>query len=186
MTKNWGEEFIRQGKVDITEYLPEFLRKDVELKAVCDAESLEHERVRDEIKDVFAQLYVPTATWGLSLWEQVLELYPDKDATDEYRRANILYRLRGLKTSTIDAMNEIINTYGSGYVEEHNDRYYFNVYAAVNDESARKLMKSAIVTYKPAHLGLNAYLGYSWNGDIKFDGSYTFSTHQEDWSDVKL
>ena len=167
MTKNWGEEFIRQGKVDITEYLPEFLRKDVELKAVCDAESLEHERVRDEIKDVFAQLYVPTATWGLSLWEQVLELYPDKDATDEYRRANILYRLRGLKTSTIDAMNEIINMYGSGYLEEHNERYYFNVFVTCNDDAAKQKLKEDILVFKPAHLSINVYLGYSIAGRLE-------------------
>lgn len=183
---SWGDEFVRPGKVDITKYLPAFLLKDNEIKAVCDAESKEHERILDAIKDVFDQLYVPTATWGLALWEKVLDIYPDKTATYEYRRAQILYRLRGLKTTTKAAMNEIINTYGSGYIEEHNDRYYFNVYCLCNDAAAKKMMKNAIVMYRPAHLGLNIYLGYSWNGAITFDGSKTFSTSQEDWSDVKL
>lgn len=180
-----GEEFIRKNQVDVSKYLPEFLKNDGEFKAVCDVHSMEHERIRKLLPEVFAQFSPYTATWGLSLWEKVLELYPDPGSTDNYRRAQILARLKGLNTSTIDFMNTVINTYGRGYIEEHNDRYYFNVYVACNDNAALTMLKHDLVIYRPAHLGINIYLGFAWNGGINFDGKNNFNATELDWSDTQ-
>ncbi|BAL85212.1 phage related protein (plasmid) [Selenomonas ruminantium subsp. lactilytica TAM6421] len=180
---NLGAEFIRQGRVDISEYLPSFLQKDEEFKATCDAESFEHEKVLAGIKDVFNQLFVETATWGLTMYERILDLHPAPDATYEYRRAQILIHMQAAKVSTVEVMNAIVNTYGSGYIVEQSERYYFEVFCSCNDKAALKAMKEDILTYKPAHLGISIYLGYSWDGQITFDGTYSFDTTQKDWSD---
>jgi hypothetical protein len=171
-------------QIDVTNYLPRFLQSDPDFKAVCDAESIEHEKTRDALQDVFNQFFVGTATWGLSIWEYILDLHPAADEKNEYRRNQILNRIRGYKTTTKAVMHQIINTYGSGYLEEHNERYYFNVFVACNDDAAKQKLKEDIIVFKPAHLGINVYLGYSWNGDINFDGKYTFGTSQEDWSEM--
>ena len=180
-----GSEFIRRNQVDITKYLPDFLKKDGAFKAVCDVHSMEHERIRQLLPDIFAQFSPYTATWGLSLWEKVLNMYSDANVTTNYRRAQILAKIKGLKTSTLDVMNGIVNTFGNGYIEEHNDRYYFNVYVSCNDSSSLNMLKQELIIFRPAHLGLNIYLGYSWNGNISFDGKYNFNTTELDWSNTK-
>ena len=182
-----GTEFLRAGdKIDITRYLPAFLKKSGVFKATADAESAEHARISAAIQDVFKQFYISDATWGLKIWENVLGITPKDGATDFIRRANILTRLRGLKTSTLAVMEGIVNTYGSGYIIEHNDRYYFNVYCSAPSKTALQAIHDDIVIYRPAHLGLNIYLGYSWDGDICFDGSHTFETYNLDWSEDKV
>lgn len=183
---NPGSEFVRQGKIDISRYLPTFLKKSGTFKATADAESAEHERILSAIQDVFKQLYVSDATWGLEIWENVLGIKSKSNYTYDLRRANILTRLRGLKTSTLAVMEGIVNTYGSGYIIEHNDRYYFNVYCSAPSPEAVQAMHDDLVVYRPAHLGLNIYLGYSWDGDITWDGSHTYDTHSLDWSGSKI
>ena len=172
-----NKDWMRQNTVDITKYLPEFLQSDKNFKAVATACSMEHESIRTALQDIFDQFYVNTATWGLSLWENVLGLVPTADETIEYRRKQILIRLQGFQTSTLAFLTQIVNTYGSGYIEENNDKYFFNIYAACNDKAALAKMKEDISVYKPAHLGYTIYLGYSWNGNITFDGTKTYGTY---------
>lgn len=44
-------------------------------------------------------------------------------------------------------------------------------------------MQNTIIYYKPAHLGLNVYLGFSWNGKIQFDGKYTYDSSITKWEE---
>ena len=68
-------------KIDITQYLPPFLKKDPHFRAVCEACSWEHENIRNAILDALNQFFVEKATWGLSMWEQVLDLHPSPEDT---------------------------------------------------------------------------------------------------------
>ena len=47
---------FRGNKVDIMQYLPAYLAKSKRFKAVNDADSIEHDRLRLEIEDLFAQI----------------------------------------------------------------------------------------------------------------------------------
>lgn len=175
--------FIRDKQVDITTYLPAYLSKDGAFKAVCDSDSLEHEQVRLAIIDVFKQFNVETATWGLGMWEEVLGLHPIGIDTIASRRAKILVKIRSRRTSTVAMMTEIVHSYGGGYVEEHNDRYYFNVISTATEPEQLRHLKSDILYYKPAHLGLNVYLGFGWNGYITFNGKHQYNTQNVEWRD---
>lgn len=170
---------MRQDSIDISKYLPEFLQKDGNFKAVTNVSSTEHERIRTELQDVFNQFFVSTATWGIALWERVLGLTPAANEIIEYRRNQVLVKMRGTGISTKAVMEKIVNTYGSGYIIENNDKYNFAIYCSA-DSTALIKMKDQIAIYKPAHLGYTVYLGYSWNGAIKFDGTYTFNTTYEE------
>ena len=68
-------------KIDITQYLPPFLKKDPHFRAVCEACSWEHENIRNAILDALNQFFVEKATWGLSMWERVLDLHPSPEDT---------------------------------------------------------------------------------------------------------
>lgn len=176
-----GNPLLRSETIDISRYLPAFLQKDGNFRAICETFSWEHEKVRQAILDVLDQFFVNTATWGLVLWERVLDLHPRPSENYGFRRKKILAKLQGAQTSTVAVMNLIVNTYGYGYVEEHNDRYYFNIYTTTQNERDLKEMEQQILFYKPAHLGINVYLGFSWNGLINFDGQHTYGTSNREW-----
>lgn len=176
-------DLLRRTEVDLSRYLPQFLAEDSHMKASLDTLSWEHEKVRQAVIDVAKQFFVESATWGLSLWESFLNITPNKDDTTEQRRKVILIRLQGTGISTVKAMETIVNTWGTGYIVEHNSEYYFSIYISTDKPRNLKRMKEQIFTYKPAHLGVNIYLGYSWNGKINFDGKYTFGSTTALWEE---
>lgn len=176
-------ELLRTTPVDVLRYLPDFLAKDIVFKLLQDTLSQEHEKLRLEIIDITKQFFISSATWGLEDWERIYNLAHGSDDTYDYRRNKILEKIRGARTSTVDAMDNIVQTYGSGYVEEHNERNYFNIYTACKDTAMLKEMKKQVLIYRPAHLGINIYTGYSWDGHINFDGTYTYGSGNAEWSD---
>ena len=176
-------ELLRTTPVNVQRYLPDFLAEDPVFTLLQGTLSWEHEKLRLEIIDMTKQLFASSATWGLDDWERVYNLSPGTNDTYDYRRNKLLEKIRGARTSTVDAMNQILQTYGAGYVEEHNDLYYFNVYTTCKDAGMLQEMRKQILTSKPAHLGMNIYTGYSWNGHINFDGTHTYGSSNTEWSD---
>lgn len=174
--------FLRVVPVDLARYLPLFLEKDPTFSKTLKALSTEHEKQRLQLVDVTKQFFVTTATWGLPDWENFLDLHPDSIDSDEKRRARIIIALRGSQTTTLSRVQDIVNAYGKGYVEEHNDKYFFIIYTSTTDKTSLEEMQKKIEIYKPAHLGCYVYLGWSWNGKINFDGTYTYGTSMTEWS----
>lgn len=174
--------FLRVVPVDLARYLPLFLEKDPTFSKTLKALSTEHEKQRLRLIDVTKQFFITTATWGLADWEEFLDLHPDPGDSDEKRRARVLIALRGSQTTTLSRVRDIINAYGNGYVEEHNDQYYFIIFTTRTDDASIAEMRNTIEIYKPAHLGCYVYLGWSWDGKITFDGKYTYGTNMDEWS----
>lgn len=174
--------FLRIDPVDLARYLPAFLEKDPVFQHTLAALSSEHETQRLQLMDVTKQFFVKTATWGIPDWETFLGLQYNADDSPEKRKNRILIALKGPQTTTLERITDIVNAYGTGNVEEHNDKYYFIVFTTQTDEASLKEMRETIETYKPAHLGCYVYLGWSWNGQINFDGTYTYGTSMTEWS----
>ncbi|ERT59347.1 putative phage tail protein [Megasphaera vaginalis (ex Srinivasan et al. 2021)] len=174
---------LRTETVDISRYLPAFVKKDPTMMILLDTYSWEHEKMRLVIVDVLQQFFVETATWGLGLWERYLGIAINDDDTIGIRRDRIMLKLCGTGTSTLSAMEKIVNTYGSGYIVEYNNQYYFNIYISTNKKRDLQEMRRQIMLYKPAHLGVSIYLGYSWDGRISFDGMYKYWSETVEWSD---
>ena len=152
------DNFIRQDEVNIGRYLPKFLQNDERFNSDLMALSEEQERMRLQLMDIFNQFYVETATWGLNRWESVLGLESNSALTYEQRRSAILLKLQSKKTSTYDFMLELVRRYyaadAEATIEEVNARYLLNIIAERTPFDIAGL-RSAIETYKPAHL---AYL----------------------------
>jgi len=149
--------WMRQNKVNILKYLPEFPAKDENFKTVADTCSAEHERIRLQLQDVFQQLFVSTATWGLSYWENVLGITPN--ANDDYtqRRNRILIRFQSVQTTTAAYIESLVKRYMSAgsvvKVEEQNQDYDFRIVTTNGNILYLADMIEAINTFKPAHLG---------------------------------
>lgn len=152
LNMNW----MRQNAVDILKYMPDFLRSDSNFSAVAESCSAEHERIRQQLQDIFQQFFIETATWGLSYWENVLNL-TSNDQTENYaqRRKKILLRLQSNQTSTVDYMTTLAKRYFASNaiveIEEDNKNYAFRLIANAVSYDLKNLIE-AINTYKPAHL----------------------------------
>jgi hypothetical protein len=148
-------DWMRQNQVNILKYLPEFLAKDQDFKAVADTCSEEHDLIRLELQDIFQQFFVETATWGLSYYENILEITTNKSDTYAQRRKKILLRYQANQTSTVEYMTTLASRYFSMAanveIKEDNANYAFRIIAdAVSFDIAGLI--EAINTYKPAHL----------------------------------
>lgn len=172
--------WLRDEKVDISRYLPEFVRGDPVLGQTLAIESKEHERQRLEIRDLLAQAFIDTATWGLSDWERILGLKPDAGDSYEQRRNRILLKLQGRQVSTLDFMARLCARYTvdkAAEIEEHNEENRFRVYLHGGTSDLPGL-RYALETYKPAHLAYN--ICHTLYGDL-FDDEYVSDGSDSDF-----
>ena len=148
--------FIRNNPVNIGKYLPNFIQDDKELGAVLKTESAEHNAQRLQLQDILDQFFVDSATWGLSEYEQILDITPAAGANTEQRRNEILLKLQGKQTSTLNFMTRLIKHYCSGdaviTITEDNPHNMFHVINSGGSILYSSDMMAAIDTYKPAHL----------------------------------
>lgn len=150
-------------KIDITQYLPPFLKKDPHFRAVCEACSWEHENIRNAILDALNQFFVEKATWGLSRWEELLGIEVKAESTEVERRAEIIRRLQKPKSVTEEFLEKLINLYiadESGEVTADTSDYSVEIrFNAVSHEALSKIIHG-VKTYIPAHLGLKGKIDY--------------------------
>lgn len=76
-------------KRNLRDFLPRYYDDSPEIDAIITASADELDRLRLRVRDVHAQFYFDTATWGLANWERLLEITPDADDDYEVRRARI-------------------------------------------------------------------------------------------------
>lgn len=152
---NIGNDFMRQEEINILRYLPEFLQKSYTFKTVADAHSAEHKIQFNRLEDLFKQLFVESATWGLTLWEK--ELFLPVDETDSYenRRQRIWNKLRSKQTSTLQFMTDLLNRYVStadGTITEKYADYALEYSIPDGTVDNWPDLIAAINQWKPAHL----------------------------------
>lgn len=113
---------------------------------------------RAAVLDSTDQLHVQSATWGLSLWEELLAITPAAGASDEARRTAITTKLLGSGTCDAGMIQSIVKQL-TGYdcvVVEQTSVYTFSIYF-VGDTSEFKdfdlpAILAAVEEVKPAHL----------------------------------
>lgn len=124
----------------------------------------ELQRVLDEMvqaagssqADTLAQLFLPTATWGLSWWEQAYGITPISGQTEDQRRTRILGKIRGQGVATVALIQATAGAYidADVSVEEHPNEFRFTV--VFDDIGAQppdpQEMTDALNEIKPAHL----------------------------------
>lgn len=147
--------WLRSEAVNILRYLPDFIAKDAGFNAVGECLSAEHERQRLAVQDIFNQFFIQTATWGLTKWEELLEIYPKPAATYEERRRSIMLRLQAAQVSTKEFMERLVRRYTTDrqvMIQEHNNECYFDI--IMDGVILDKLgLLEALDIYSPAHLG---------------------------------
>ena len=143
-------------KIDITRYLPPFLKKDPNFRAVCDSCSWEHENIRKAILDALDQFFVERATWGLEMWERVLGIPTNPLESTEMRRKTIRLKLRQPGSVTDEFMTKLVNQYISdaqGVVLSFPSEYRIEILYHGGTILDYSKLRDAINLYIPAHIG---------------------------------
>lgn len=169
---------LRRLPVKTLKHIPKFLPKDEDFKNTALINDDEHEKLRLTVLDVKNQLFVETATWGLSDWERVLNLPSDGNLDYKTRRAKILSKLGTTYIVTLSFINYLINLFvadKTGYAVDIPEKYLLEIMLPDNKITDFKALDEILKTYIPAHIGWK-YIGYvqpSTGEETEIDGIKT-------------
>lgn len=174
-------------KIDITRYLPPFLKKDPNFRAVCDSCSWEHENIRKAILDALNQFFVERATWGLEMWERVLGIPTNPLESTEMRRKTIRLKLRQLGSVTDEFMTKLVNQYISdaqGVVLSFPSEYRIEILYHGGTILDYSKLRDAINLYIPAHIGYK--LVTITKADLEYHGGGTVQCYRKNLVDMSV
>lgn len=81
-------------KINLIDYIPDFLKIYRELNIIMDIESQEFNYFWNALKQLWQELFILTATEiGIKRFEELMNITPNKDATLEERRTLVLIKL---------------------------------------------------------------------------------------------
>lgn len=144
-------------------------------QALFNAESAQANDRLTSITDLAAQMFVDTATWGLTYYESELGITTDLTQTYDERRSVIKSKMRGVGTVNSALITIVADSYTNGNVVVA----IANSTIAVTFTSVKGIppnetqFKAAIEAIKPAHLALT-YV-YLYNYYSNFNGVYTYA-----------
>jgi len=115
-------------------------------------------------EDLFKQLDIATATWGLTYWEKAYGLNTDLSKPYDYRRTRILSKMRGQGSTTKAMIQNVAESFSNGQVEviEYNNEYRFEIKftGTLGIPPNMEDLTAAIEEIKPAHLAYTYVIIY--------------------------
>lgn len=157
--------------LDLARYVPPFLAELRELAELYKTEGYELGYLQHNLRDLFDQCFIVTATWGLVLWETMYGVVTNMSLSYEQRREILMAKLRGQSTTTKQMIEETAAAFSGGEVQviEDNPHHHFIV-RFVGVKGIPRNMQAFInmlEDIKPAHLSYSFEYTYTTWGDIK-------------------
>lgn len=103
--------------MNLANYVPSFINQSSVYSTLYTEEQNELNTANSDITDLVNQSFVLTATWGLSNWESFLGIQTNLSDDINYRRSNILAKIRGSSTATVALVQNVANSYENGNVQ---------------------------------------------------------------------
>lgn len=154
----------------LIDLLPPYYASSPEVVELQGAFNTQAEAVAAMKNDMFAQLDLHTATWGLKYWEKAYGLKTDVSKPYDYRRTRILSKMRGQGSVTKDMIQNVAQSFSNGQVEviEHNDEYQFEIKftGSLGIPPNMEDLTAAIEEIKPAHLAYNYVIIYRTHAQL--------------------
>ncbi len=157
----YGEETIPDSDIelrapDLMLLLPWFYKGNITMKELQNTVSKELGRLYYHLEDFINQLFVDTATWGLSIYEKELDLATNPSLSYEQRRELIKAKLWGRGTTTKQMIKETAEAFSGGEIDviEYPSEYRF-VVKFIGVKGIPRNMQGFIdmlEAIKPAHL----------------------------------
>lgn len=160
-----NSEEIKKYFVDLIKYVPPFIYQIPEMKALYDVQGTELGSFLYYIDDIKKQLFIDTATWGLTNWEEEYGIETNLSQSYEQRREIVKAKKKGQGTTTKAMIKNVAETFSGGEVNiiEHNEDYYFTVQFVGVKGIPRNMQafKNMLDDIKPAHLGYTFLYTYT-------------------------
>ncbi len=142
----------------MSDYLPSYYREIREAEQLLDREAVELNELNEAIRDVRDQLFVDTATWGLTQWERICGIPTDEAKPLHQRRSVIKSKLRGVGTVTVGLVKDVAEAYDNGEVDVTEDPvgYAVTITFVSNHGVPDNLddIRQALQEIIPAHLAI--------------------------------
>lgn len=144
-------------------------------QALFNAESTQATDRQTSVTDLAAQMFVDTATWGLTTYESELGITTDLTQTYDERRSVIKSKMRGVGTVNSALITIVANSYTNGDVAVA----FANSTITVSFTSVKGIppniaaCQAAIEAIRPAHLAVT--YAYLYNYYSNFNGVFTYS-----------
>lgn len=156
--------------VDLARYAPPYFRRVRELAALWKAEGYEIGLLQYHLRDLAEQAFIPTATWGLALWEEMYGVSTNLALSYEDRREILYAKLRGQGTTTRVMIKQTAEAFSGGEVDviEDNANHLFIV-RFVGIKGIPQNMNAFVTMLediKPAHLAYRFEYRYTIWGDL--------------------
>lgn len=165
--------------------LPSFYNASDVVVDIENAIGIEGEELKQATQDLFNQLFIDTATWGLRYWERYLNIQTDISKPYDYRRTVIKSKLRGSGTTTVAMIKNVAESFSNGTVDviENSSNYSFTIkfVGTLGVPPNLEDFKKVIEEIKPAHLAVNYEFTYlTWS---EFDN---YNKTWDEWDSLNL
>ena len=142
--------------MSLLDLLPNYYRGSPETVALQSAVESEVDRVQKAKQNLFDQLNVDTATWGLALWEKAFGILPEAADSLDIRRSHVKSKMRARGVTTASMIQNVAESFinGAASVIEHPEQYTFDIQFDATQQIPSNLegLSKAIEEIKPAHL----------------------------------
>lgn len=168
-------------EVDLVSYLPPFLSKYKETVATLRAEDPEFRLIWDAAKRVLNNEFILTADeYGISRYEKILGLYPEKEDTLESRRARVLTRwtttLPYTERMLIEKLIAICGENNFTFIKNY-DEYKIEIEVSVELFGQLEELENVIEQLAPCNIiiAVKNKLSYKTNGTAYCTGGISFT-----------
>lgn len=171
--------------IKVDDYFPSVVKDTDEFKAIAVAENTELALLNAEIINAFRELFIVTAEdYGLSLWENMLNITPNDSYSADERRAEIIARLNNRTLYTFrNVYALLVSLCGEDNVimEYDSQAYTLNVKIGLVAKKMLQTVKSLLFNITPANISLNIDLIYNTHAALRgfTHGELSVYTHDE-------
>lgn len=144
--------------MSLLDLLPRYYQNSPEVAVLQSAVGSEVSHAWAVKQDLFEQLNVDTATWGLDLWEKAYGLQAQASESFDVRRSRIKGKMRVRGVTTVEVMRKVAASFANDQADvriiEHNPEYrlviqYIETLGRPPDYRG---LAEAVEEIKPAHL----------------------------------
>ena len=156
--------------MELMDLLPDYYKNCKEVLDVQNAIGEVLEEFNEKREELFVQLFIKDATWGLEAWERMYGIPVERAKGYEPRRERITAKLRGMGTTTKDMIRSVAAAYSNGEAEiiEKPEDYHFYI-KFIGKRGIPENMDDLIETMeeiKPAHLSYSFLYVYNTWGEL--------------------
>lgn len=165
--------------------MPSLYSESKTMSQLFSVEELEIQALKNALESVLNQFFIEDADSTIERWEKEVGIKQKTELTIEQRRRNVMSRLRGYGTITVNELKTILGSYlyGEAAITEKNTAYlievdFINEVGIPDNMEAIETLLSIIL---PAHLEHKIYVPYNYHsvfGEQTYDALASFTYDQ--------